>query len=178
MAVETAIHPPRTMLEVFKSLPEGTNIQLIENNLVMSPAPIPLHQWIIGEIFGELRSFFRKEKNGRVWISPSDLHLDDFNVYQPDLFVVLGTPPQRPGRKMEHRGILDLIVEVLSPSTARYDLHEKKEVYESFGVKEYWIINPEDYTATGYYLVNDEYHEFFKGEGVLESKLLNVKIEF
>lgn len=54
MIQETAIQPPRTMMEVFNSLPEGTRIQLIENNLVISPAPTDRHAVIIYEVFGEL----------------------------------------------------------------------------------------------------------------------------
>ena len=56
----SVLHPPRTILEVWESLPEGTLCQLINNNLVMSPSPTDLHQLVSGDIFSELRSIVRK----------------------------------------------------------------------------------------------------------------------
>jgi Uma2 family endonuclease len=75
-------------------------------------------------------------------------------------------------------GAPDLVIEILSPGTARYDLHEKKDVYERCGVKELWMIDPADKSATGYWLTGNEYQEFFKGYNAIELKLLNLKIQF
>ena len=177
MAVDTLVHPPRTMLEVFNSLPEGTHIQLIENNLVMSPAPLDMHQYTIGEIFGELRTFLKKSKVGVIRIAPYDVYLDGNNAYQPDLCVILNERSSFIKKDGLH-GAPNLVIEILSPGTAKYDLNEKKAVYERCGVTEYWIVDPADRSTTGYFLVADEYHEFFRGEGVLESKLLGCRIGF
>jgi hypothetical protein len=56
----THIHPPRTMLEVYKSLPEGTRVQLINDKIIMSPAPLFKHADIIAQIFRQLDSFVFK----------------------------------------------------------------------------------------------------------------------
>jgi len=177
MVTETAIQPPRTMMEVFNSLPEGTRIQLIENNLVMSPAPLDRHAGIIFELTGELFDFIKKSKKGKVRIAPYDVYLDERNAFQPDIVYVSNERAHLIKPNGLH-GAPDLIIEILSPSTEKYDLGEKKDVYEKSGVTEYWIINPEDNSTTGYYLVGDEYHEFFKGVGRIESKLLGWQCSF
>lgn len=177
MATETIIHPPRTMMEVFNSLPEGTMVQLIENNLVMSAAPLDRHSYLVLEIGSELRNFNKKSKLGEVRVAPTDVYIDKKNVYQPDIFFV---SLERIHIKKANgwHGAPDLVIEILSPTTAKYDLEDKKDVYERYGVKEYWIVDPADNSVTGYYLVGDEYHEFFKGIGRIESKLLEWQLDF
>lgn len=177
MAVQTIIQPPRTMLEVYNSLPEGTNVQLIENNLVMSPAPLDIHQAYFDFLYPVISMHVRKTKFGITRAAPYDVRLDHENVYQPDICVISKEHADRVRRNGLY-GAPDFVVEILSSGTSRYDLKEKKAAYERFGVTEYWIIDPEENIAAGYYLVNDEYHEFFKEKGMLESKLLNLKIEF
>jgi len=177
MDTENAIQPPRTMMEVFNSLPEGTRIQLIENNLVMSPAPLDRHAAIIFELTGELRDFIKKNKTGKARVAPYDVYLDAKNAFQPDIVYVSNERTHLIKPNGLH-GAPDLVIEILSPSNSKYDLQDKKDVYERSGVKEYWIIDPEDNSTTGYYLVGDEYHEFFKGVGRIESKLLDWQCSF
>jgi Uma2 family endonuclease len=177
MATETIIHPPRTMMEVFESLPEGTLVQLIENNIVMSPSPVDKHSYLVIELGSELRNFNKANKKGAVRLAPTDVYLDKKNAYQPDIFFVSNERMHIKKGNNWH-GAPDLVIEVLSPSTAKYDLQEKKDVYERNGVKEYWIVDPADDSAIGYYLVNDEYHQFFKGVGRIESKLLDWQVDF
>jgi len=57
----TITHPPKSMLEVWESLPEGTLCQLINNKLVMSPSPIDIHQVVLNEINIEISIFLRKK---------------------------------------------------------------------------------------------------------------------
>lgn len=177
MNIETLAHPPRTMMEVFEALPEGTNIQLIENNLIMSPAPLDRHQVITGEIYAELLYYVKKNKFGQVRIAPYDVFLDRKNAYQPDISFVLTQHTDQIKRNGLY-GVPDLIIEVLSHATAKYDKGEKKDVYERCGVTEYWMIDPEDNLCICYGLTNGQYHEIFRGIGILESKLLGFKIEF
>src|SRR5438874_6042420 len=88
MSNEVMVRPPRTMLEVFKSLPEGTLVQLIENNLVMSPSPKDRHQEILAELSFQLIAYVRKERLGTVRFAPYDVYLDQKNAFQPDLIFI------------------------------------------------------------------------------------------
>jgi len=152
-------------------------VQLIENNLVMSPAPTDRHQWMVTEIGAELRNYTKAKKKGTVRVSPYDVYFDNDNVYQPDITFISNERKHLIQTNGFH-GAPDFIIEILSPSTALYDLNEKKAVYARYGVKEYWVVEPADNSTTGFYLVQDEYHEFFKSKGLIESKLLDWKLEF
>lgn len=178
MASTTIQAPPRTMMEVFKSLPEGTPVQLIENTLVMSPSPIVRHQRIHREIFGSLIIFLKQNPLGEVLGAPLDVYLDDKNVFQPDIIFI----------NKDNMGIIqedgfiygapDLVIELLSPSTAKYDFNQKKDVYERSGVKEYWIVDPENKEVMGYSLDEGSYGEPVTDQGVIRSRLLDHLIQF
>jgi len=112
----------------------------------MTPAPDVNHQVIVGNTY-QIISEHLEEKNCRVFLAPIDVRLpesdaaDDavYTVVQPDVVVVCDP------EKIEKRGIIgapDLVVEVLSESTAYKDETEKLNLYERHGVKEYWIVNP------------------------------------
>jgi Uma2 family endonuclease len=123
-------------------LPEGPPYyQLIEGELIMSPAPSYSHQRTVGRVFLKLSGLLEEKGLGEVLISPIDVYLDEKNVFQPDIVVLL----KECKAKVEEKGIFgspDVVVEILSPSTAYYDLIVKKEVYERAGVKEYWLLDP------------------------------------
>jgi Uncharacterized protein conserved in cyanobacteria len=126
----------------FERLPEGPPYyQLIEGALIMSPAPSYSHQRTVGKVFLKLSRLLEEKGQGEVLISSIDVYLDEKNVFQPDIVVLL-----KEGKaKVEEKGIFgppDVVVEILSPSTAYYDLIVKKGVYERAGVKEYWILDP------------------------------------
>ncbi|MBQ9346433.1 MAG: Uma2 family endonuclease [Oscillibacter sp.] len=74
---------------------------------------------------------------------------EDREEYEPDMMVVCD--PDKVKADGIH-GAPDLVVEVLSPSTARYDKGHKKDVYEKHGVREYWLVNPADQTLEQYVL--------------------------
>lgn len=177
MSTAAAIQPPRTMMEVFNSLPEGTMVQLIENNLVMSPAPLDRHQVLIDEIYPELSIYVRKNKLGFTRTAPYDVYIDRKNAYQPDICFI-SIEKKHLIKDNGLHGAPDLVIEILSPSTAKYDLTDKKDVYERYGVSELWFVDPADNAVTGYYLVGDEYQLLFSGKGRLESKLLGFSIDF
>lgn len=169
--------PPRTLMEVFKNLPEGTMAQLIENSIVMSPAPLDRHQGLLLEISYELFGFVKTKKLGQVRTAPYDVYLDKKNAFQPDICFISKERSHLIKENGLH-GAPDLIIEILSPGTARYDLYEKKDVYERCGVKELWLIDPADKSSTGYWLTNGEYQECFKGKGQVSIKLIDLRFEF
>lgn len=119
----------------------------------------------------------KASKKGTARTAPYDVYLDKKNAFQPDIIYISNERMNLIKPNGLH-GAPDLVIEILSPSNAKYDLEEKKDVYARSGVTEYWIINPEDNSATGYYLAGDEYHEFIKGIGQIKSKLLEWECSF
>ena len=128
--------------EDYAKLPEGVRYQLIGGQLIMTPAPLIYHQEISKRLeyllyeYGELR-----QKLGRVYYAPVDVYLEDVEAYQPDIIFISNTRIDII-KKEKIEGAPDIIIEILSPSTAYYDLVYKKEVYARHRVKEYWIVDP------------------------------------
>jgi Uma2 family endonuclease len=170
--------PPRTIMEVYKMLPEGTLAELIDGNIYMSPAPNLNHQDITTTLIARFFNFLGEKSLGKVYASPVDVFLDEHsNAVQPDIVFVLSE--NRNILKIDAiHGVPDLLIEVLSPSNKNHDLVEKKNLYEKFGVKELWIIDPETKEATGYFLEGGLYRESFKSVGHLQSQLLSTAFKF
>ena len=124
----------------YAKLPEGAPYQLIGGDLVKSPSPTVLHQAVIAELFRKLMPFADRGM-GKVFFAPLDVWLSDTETYQPDLMFVSNA---RLGifEEKKIKGAPDLVMEVLSPGTAYYDLRHKKAVYAEHGVREYWIVDP------------------------------------
>ncbi len=177
MSTPTTISPPRTILQAYRSLPEGTMAQLIKNHIIMSPAPLDKHQRISMEISFELVYHVKRNKLGTVRYAPYDVYFDRENAFQPDICFISNERKHL----IEEDGMYgapDLIIEILSPSTAKYDCHEKKDVYEQYGVLEYWIVNPEDNSVAGYKLENGKFVPLEIAVGKIESALLGWEVEF
>jgi Uma2 family endonuclease len=108
----------------------------------MSPAPTLGHQRISGELFGQLYNFL-KGKPCKVFHAPVDVRLnaagEDDTVVQPDILVVCDHS-KLDGKSCN--GAPDLVIEILSPSTADRDRLEKFNAYLKAGVREYWIVDP------------------------------------
>lgn len=135
----------------YAKLPEGAPYQLIQGKLVMSPAPTTFHQIIVLNLARRLQDYVEARKLGMVLVSPVDVYLTDTNTFQPDVVFVRADRLTIIGeQKLE--GAPDLVVEVLSPSTAYYDLRQKRSVYAEAGVPEYWIIDPEEKSVETYEL--------------------------
>ncbi len=125
-------------------LPEGgPRYQLIEGDFVMAPSPRKSHQEITGALFVLLHEYARRTRKGCVMIAPFDVYLDDHNVYQPDVLFVSTAREKKILLDDGVHGAPDLVVEVLSPGTARLDKDAKRRVYARSGVAEMWLVDPE-----------------------------------
>ena len=119
-------------------LPESDDrYELIDGELCMTPPPVPEHQGFLGELYVIVRAFVRENRLGRVYFAPIGVVLSEGNVFQPDLIFVSNERLDIIGRNI--MGAPDLVVEVLSPSTERFDRTVKRERYARFGVREYWV---------------------------------------
>ena len=126
---------------------DGKRLEILNGELIMSPSPIAVHQRVIKKLTIQLDNIVEDNNLGEVFIAPFDVILDKYNIVQPDIFFI-STENQNivTEKNITDKNITgspDLVIEVLSPSTAYNDLVTKKEIYEQFGVKEYWIIDPE-----------------------------------
>src|SRR5688572_15606176 len=136
----------------YAMIPVGApNYQLIEGDLVMAPSPGSYHQNIAGRLYRLIGNYLDGRPIGAVFIAPLDVHLSDINVFQPDIFFV----------RRGHAGIIDehgieqaadLVIEVLSKTSEKYDLGPKRAVYARTGVEELWIIDPAKRTLALYHL--------------------------
>jgi len=139
--METIIqNKEKAALEAFESLPEGTPAQLIGGEIIMSPAPNAKHQIVLTNLIVMLYSFVHKKNHGTVITSPIDVHFSDEEVYQPDIIFISKSNESIIRENID--GAPDLVVEILSPSNAYHDLRHKWRIYERYGVKEYWIVDP------------------------------------
>jgi Uma2 family endonuclease len=123
----------------------------------MSPVPSMVHQTIVNNLTGIFYIHF-KNKSCRVFQAPFDVRLaipstkKDSTVIQPDLCIICDES------KLDSRGCNgspDLMVEILSSKNSKHDVHTKFNLYQEAGVKEYWIIEPNDKLILVYTLVNE-----------------------
>ena len=133
-------------------LKPGERFELINGVAYAMAAPNTAHQLIVSAITGEFHSFL-KGKKCKAIPSPYDVRLfyeedeSDDTVVQPDLVVVCD--PEKLGPE-GCRGAPDLVVEILSPSNTAIEMNRKLELYMKAGVREYWIIDPEQKSVVIY----------------------------
>jgi Uma2 family endonuclease len=137
---------------------DGKRYELIDGTAyLMEPALLFGHQKISGALHTQLSNFLMG-KPGEVFYSPFDVRLNfdkgDNTVLQPDVIVFCDTS------KLSGTGCIgapDMVIEILSPSTARRDRVEKFNQYLLACVKEYWIVDPDEKTVNAYILESDVY---------------------
>ena len=169
---------PKTALDVFRLLPEGTLCEVIVNVLYMSPAPKYTHQRLLGLMFRKICDHVEKSGLGEAIISPFDVYFEHLqSAVQPDILVLLN----------ENRHILkpdgyiygapDIIIEVLSSDKKR-DKVKKKNLYERAGVKEYFVVDPESREISAWLLKENIYQLQYNGIGEFTSSILSLKFDF
>ncbi|MCU0734843.1 MAG: Uma2 family endonuclease [Methylotetracoccus sp.] len=155
-------HQPLTADDYFIA-DDDTRWELIDGQSYdMSPAPLLRHQSLSGRIHvGLAKTLQEKGTEGglpsecRIFAAPVDVVLNRNTVVQPDLIVVCDSSKLANGRYVD--GAPDLVVEILSPQTAKKDRLTKRLVYQAAGVPEYWIIDPVGNTLEQYLLDNGVY---------------------
>ena len=133
----------RWTAERVRALPDdGNRYELVDGELLTSPPPSASHQETIMGLLMRLEPWLRQTTIGRCLFSPADLSLGEDEVLQPDLFVYRTATGARV-RDWSDIVELRLVVEVLSPSTARYDRQLKRRRYQRAHIAEYWIVDPD-----------------------------------
>lgn len=124
----------------YLALPEHPRCELLYGTLLVTPAPTVRHQEVLYRL-ARLLGDHADPPGDRLLLSPVDVVLADHSVVQPDLVYVRSARAEIVRDRIE--GAPDLVVEILSPATARRDLGAKLRLYAAAGVAEYWIVDPE-----------------------------------
>ncbi len=147
-----ALPAPGTRMRAldFLALPESSvRIELIDGEVVypfgtganepVSPAPEIIHQITAGKLYGLVT---RVMPDGLALFAPVDFHVNDGTVLQPDVFWLAADTTCVLVEGKYYLGVPDLAIEILSPGTARYDKREKFRLYQQYGTREYWLVDP------------------------------------
>ena len=124
----------------YLNTPEDKRYELLDGDLIALPSPEEFHQRVSILLGTKLVQFAVENRMGRVYHAPFDVVLSDMNVVQPDLIFVSNeradiiTPANI-------QGAPDLVVEILSPSTAARDKTFKRSLYARHGITEYWMVD-------------------------------------
>ena len=153
---QTGKKPGEYTVEDYYALPDDRRVELIDGVIYDMSSPTFVHQGVVEELFFQIADYIRRNKGDCiVKMAPMDVRLDgdDKTIVQPDLMIVCDKS------KIKRWGIMgapDFVVEVLSKATRRKDCYQKLAKYTNAGVKEYWIIDPENRKLLVYYLEEDK----------------------
>lgn len=161
MSIDAREQPPAGPIvltyEDYCALPDdGKRYEIIEGELYVTPSPSRSHQEFAANLLVVLKPLVTARRLGEVFIAPFDVILEETSVVVPDLLFVA---QERSGIVTERgvRGAPDLIVEILSPGTARRDRVEKAKLYARHGVSHYWLADPEARILEVYELAEGQY---------------------
>jgi len=150
--------------------------QIINGEEIMAPSPFGIHQRIVQKLSYLIQTFLASKPMGEVFLSPLDVILDPkINQVQPDLIFI---KKENMGIFHEHgwiHGVPDLLIEVVSKGTITRDTEEKFDIYQKYGVSEYWLVFPEQQCIEVYTLENSTYTIYCSTEktnGKVVSKIL------
>ena len=127
------------MLDAFP--PDGKRYEILDGALIVTPAPRPAHQTVQANLAMALGPYVKTHRLGRFWLGPADVIFDEHTRFEPDAVVALGDAARRV-RSWHQLPDPALAVEILSPSSARWDRGGKRERYLTRAA-EYWVVDVE-----------------------------------
>lgn len=141
---EPIVQPRQTYIEFAATVLAHTNlsVEFINGDIYMTPAPVPAHQFTVRNLLRALDAYAVTQRLGEVLSSPLDIELaPERQIVQPDLIFISQDRVAALVGEKRITGAPDLLVEILSPATARLDRHVKLPLYAASGVAEYWIVD-------------------------------------
>jgi Uma2 family endonuclease len=132
----------RYQVEEVLALPrDGRRYEVVAGELLVTPAPAPLHQLVLTRLVAALSGYFAAHPElGTVYVGPGDVFLGEEDYVQPDLLVV---PPGEVAKSWRELHRLLLAVEVVSPESSFADRVVKRRLYQRHGVASYWVVDPD-----------------------------------
>ncbi|MBI5235590.1 MAG: Uma2 family endonuclease [Deltaproteobacteria bacterium] len=157
----------------YLAINDDKRYEVMEGHIMMVPAPNTFHQRISSEIGYLFVKYVKENDLGSVFLAPTDVVLSDDVVVQPDILFISKERAGIIGDKAI-MGAPDIVVEIISPSSSFNDSVRKREIYQRFGVKEYWLVFPEEKAIEVMTLENGIYRELCsaKEQGSVRSKFL------
>jgi Uma2 family endonuclease len=141
----------------YLALPDdGLRRELIGGTIYMSPSLMPRHKKVALRLVLSLGTFVESSGLGELYFAPLDIVLSPHDVVQPDVIFVAPERLHIVGKR-GIQGAPDLVVEILSPATRRYDQQRKYRLYEHAGVREYWLLDPATASVTVHRLAARRY---------------------
>ena len=157
--------PIKLTYEDYVDLPDdGRRYEILDGELEVSPAPAPKHQAVSGNLVWVLHGHVRERGLGSLYFAPIDVILADTSIVQPDIvFIAAGRESIVSGRGIE--GAPDLAVEILSPWSVRRDRVAKAALYARYGIRHYWVADPDAGVLEMYEAHGTEYRFVGRHEG-------------
>jgi Uma2 family endonuclease len=154
--------------------PDSGNYELHNGKIIYMASPTPRHQDVAMNLSSRMLIHANSNNLGKVYQAPLDTKFDEINTFQPDILFISKKHLSIIGKK-KIEGAPDLVVEILSESNKPKEMSYKKYIYESYLVKEYWLINLEKSTVTVYQNIEGELLPLgiFSRNDLIESKVLN-----
>jgi Uma2 family endonuclease len=151
---------------------EGDRHEIIDGELIVTPAPAPPHQFVCRNMFRHLDRHVLRARLGEVLFAPVDIRLTPDNVLIPDIIFIARDRLHIVGPKTVDAAP-DLVVEILSPGTRRRDLTTKRDIYARFGVREYWVVDLDKRAVEVLALVGNGFQPVpAREDGSLQSRVL------
>lgn len=149
---------------------EGKRYELIDGDLLMTPAPNIEHQDISKKLLILLHDQLERKGMGKVFSAPADVVLSGTDVVQPDVLFISHTR-RSIITKQNIQGAPDLVTEILSEGTEKRDMVLKRKLYHRAGVKEYWLVDPEKRTLEVLIHADEDYvsHAIHSGNATVTS---------
>jgi len=162
---------PLTFEDLLHTPDDGNHYEIIDGELIGSPAPSRIHQKFLGRLFNVVATHVERNSLGEVYFAPVDVQLFPHDIVQPDL-IFIRSDRLHIYRDNPVQGPPDLVVEVISPTSRVRDTVRKARIYAAALVPEYWMPDPVE-RRFGMQVLRDEcYEEVAPWSGTLRSTVL------
>jgi Uma2 family endonuclease len=131
---------PYYSVDMVRALPDdGNRYETVHGELLVTPAPTAWHQEVTDRLRATIRAYLQRHPVGHLFSAPADISWGPDILVQPDLFVV--NPAEARTMDWQQMKTVLLVVEVLSPSTARFDRFTKRRLYQEVSIPTYWVVD-------------------------------------
>ncbi|HWI50624.1 MAG TPA: Uma2 family endonuclease [Symbiobacteriaceae bacterium] len=163
--------PRRYTYADYLQMPNDQRCEIIGGRLSMTPSPSGRHQTVLMRLSAILWQFVVGTGLGKVIPAPYDVVLSDQDIVQPDILFLSTARLDRYADEGPLRTAPDLVIEILSPSTAHWDRVEKRALYARSGVQSYWLVDLKDRSITVIALPEDAERIYRLGETLTDPVL-------